>query len=138
MSTSLNALMTKLTWQQQELLTNLQDAESTTHSLKQHIQDLESKINQSTTTMTIINPEFEINRLNFIIQEQEKKEQLHIHLRDNLTLEQQLREKFQRIKTELKMLEKYLQKKQDIQFMKDQKTQEQALEEWALIQRDNA
>ena len=136
MNQSLNALMTKLNWQQNELTLHVQAAESESLKVVQQLKDLEQKLNQSCVAPLIINPEFEINRLNYITQQHEKKEELEMILKSHQALETKLKDKLQRIKTELKMLEKYLEREKRKQQEQQNKMQEQALDEWVIQKRE--
>ena len=73
MNQSLNALMTKLNWQHNELSMHLQAAENESLKVIKQLQELEQKLNQSGVAPLIINPEFEINRLNFIPNSRKKR-----------------------------------------------------------------
>lgn len=136
MNQSLNALMTKLNWQKNELSIHLQAAESERLKVLQQLQELEHKLTQSCVAPIIINPEFEINRLNFIAQQHEKKEELMMILKHHQALEIKLKDKLQRVKTELKMLEKYLEREQHTQQVHQKKVQEQAMDEWVTQKRE--
>lgn len=136
MNHSLTALMTKLTWQYNELGAHLQAAERESFKVTQQLQELEQKLNQSCVAPIIINPDFEINRLNFITQQHEKKEELAMNLKTHQTLETTLKDKVQRVKTELKMLEKYLDRERRTQQEQQRKAQEHALDEWVIQKRE--
>lgn len=135
MSTALNALMTKLNWQLNDLNEHLALAHAESLRMEQQITELEQQINQSCFSPVIINPEFEINRLNFITQEQTKLALLTSHLKENQDLETKLNAKIMRVKTELKMLEKYLQRETLFQHSEQQKIQSNALDEWVIQKR---
>lgn len=135
MNQSITALMTKLNWQRNELSTHLQSAENESEKIKLQLEDLEQKLNQSCVTPILINPEFEINRLNFIAQLNEQKEKLELLLKSNQALEIKLMDKLQRIKMELKMLERYLQREQHHQQEQQKKIQEHTLDEWVIQKR---
>ncbi|MFI4918186.1 MAG: hypothetical protein ACHP65_01370 [Legionellales bacterium] len=132
MNHSLTALMTKLTWQKNELDLHLQAAQMQALQVQQELQKLEHESQQLCVAPLIINPEFEINRLNFTSQQQEKKNQLSMVLKDHSAVEQKLTDKLQRVHTELKMLEKYLHREEQVAKREQQKIQEHAMDEFGL------
>ena len=135
MNQSLTALMTRLTWQNNELSIHLQAAETESQTVLQQIQVLEQKINESCIASVNINPELEINKLNFLTQQQEKKEELLMILKNHQALEAKLKDKLLRIKTELKMLEQYMEREEHAARQHQMKSQENSLEEWVLQKR---
>lgn len=137
MNQSLSALMTRLTWQNNELTIHLQAAEQESLIVMQQIKELEQNLEHSSIPPRIINPELEINKLNFLTQQQEKKEELMMILRNHQAVITKLKDKLQRIKTELKMLEQYTEREQQTLNEQLLKTQEQALEEWVLQNRES-
>lgn len=137
MNQSLSALMTRLTWQNNELTIHLQAAEQESFIVMQQIKELEQKTEHSCIPPHIINPELEINKLNFLTQQQEKKEELLMILRNHQALITKLKDKLQRIKTELKMLEQYVAREQQTHNEELLKSQEQALDEWVLQNRES-
>lgn len=136
MNKSLNALMKKLEWQLDELNLHLVEADQQSVQLHQQIQTLNKQMNQNNTNALFINPDLEINRLNFITQLLQKKEEFNIQLKNNQEIENKLKEKIQRVKTELKMLEKYLQREASQQQIQQRKTQENAMDEWIIQKRE--
>lgn len=134
MSQSLIALMTKLGWQNDELHAHLQNAEHDTQKLIRQITELDSQMNQSSSSSLTINPELEINRLNFITQQKEFKDNLLREYKDLQTLIDKLRDKIQRVKTELKMLEKYMEREKLAQKNQQQNIEETSLDEWGSQQ----
>jgi hypothetical protein len=137
MNQSLSALLTRLTWQNNELAIHLQAAEQESLIVIQQIKELEQKIEHSCIPPRIINPELEINKLNFLTQQQEKKEELLMILRNHQALITKLKDKLQRIRTELKMLEQYVAREQQTHNEELHKAQEQALDEWVLQNRES-
>ncbi|KTD51319.1 hypothetical protein [Legionella quateirensis] len=135
MSQTLTALMTRLTWQNNELSIHLQAAENESRIVMQQIQELEHLINQSCIASISINPDLEINKLNFLTQQQEKKEELLMILKNHQALEAKLKDKLLRIKTELKMLEHYMEREEQASRQQHIKSQENTLEEWVLQNR---
>ena len=138
MNPSLVALMTKLNWQKNALTLELQKAEQDSQNLYEQINNLDRTVHQAYNSSMGIIPELEINRLNFITQQQERKGKFNSLFKNNQALEQKLRDKLLRINTELKMLEKYTNKETD-QLKKEQhKIAEYQLEEWVLQKRELA
>lgn len=142
MNHTLTALMTKLTWQNNDITLQLQTAQKQSLLSQNQIQSLEDQINQSSLTQCnanqLINPEIEMSRLHFITYQQDKKEQLNTTLKNQQTVEHQLEDKLQQLKIELKMLEKHLKKAEQIQGNQQTINQEQALDEWVLQRRGSA
>lgn len=136
MNQSLTALHTKLNWQISELSMHLQVAEKESVAVMQQIEALEQQINQTCISPLIINPELEINKLNFLTQQQERKDELVMILKNHRVVEAKLKEKLQRVNTELKMLERYMEREHLAQQEQQQKIQEKALDEWAIQKRD--
>lgn len=73
MNQSLTALMTKLNWQLNELHSQLHETQNQLHKVRQEIEALDEQIQQAGINSLTINPDFEINRLNFITQQHEKR-----------------------------------------------------------------
>lgn len=138
MSTSLNALLTQLKWQKNELDQYIRDIEVEQVTLESELSVVVQKINQSYSKSAHINPELEVNKLQFVMQQQQYKDELQAQLKTQDTQKKSLDTQLQRIKTELKMLEKYLLKHQQQQQYKQQKAEEQHLEEWVLQQSEFA
>jgi len=136
MNQSLNALMTKLAWQENELISHLQAAENESLLLMKQLQEIEEQLNKSCIAPQRINPEFEINRLNFITQQHEHNDSLLLDLKNNQILEIKLKDKILRVKTERKMIEKYLEREVITQKKLQNKVQEQALDEWVIQKRN--
>lgn len=132
MNTSLNALLIKLNAQKNDLTYELSACEAVSLHIKQQLVDLETTLNQSAKGSLLINPEFEINRLNFLTQEQDKKQALEIQLKQQQDLEARLLDKVLRIKTELKLLERYLEGNKQEEQRKQAHLQQQAMDEWVL------
>ena len=135
MNKTLIALMTKLNWQHHDLLMQLQEIAHHTKLLRDEIQELEYSIQQSGTSSLQINPDIEINRLNFFTQQHLKKEELRLLLQDKQSSEQTLTDKLQRIKTELRMLEKYQEREQLSLKNQQIKQQQNNLDEWVVQKR---
>lgn len=140
MNHTLNALMTKLNWQNNELTSQCQETQRQAAHYENQINDLSTQIDQSSITVAtkplFINPEIEMSRLHFITKQHEKIEQLTTSLNEQLALELQLKEKLQRNKTELKMLEKYLHREEEVHRLQQKKDEEQTMDEWALQNRE--
>lgn len=138
MSKTLQALRTKLTWQNNELHLQVQAAETETQVLHEQIKALQDKINQSCSATKLINPEVEISRMNFMMQQQQEKDDLLLTLKNHRQQEEALKNKVQRIKSELKMLEQYLLKQQQQQQHEHRKAAEHSLEEWVVQKKESA
>jgi len=137
MNHSLSALMTKLKWQQNDLIAQINILEKQAQIVRQQIQEVEEQIDKASINPLIVLPEFEINRLNFITQQQDKKEGLLATLRNHNALQSTLNAKLHRIKTEINMLEKYLQREDLTHKEQQRKAQDNALDEW-IIQKKEA
>ena len=138
MSTSLNALLTQLNWQKNEIALQINIIDKECNQLAQHIEHLDNKLNEVCPRSKIINPELEISRLNFMLQQQEEKRIIAERLKQQEIQKDQLHHKMQRIKTELKMLELYLTRKQQQLQHEQTKAEEFALDEWVLQKRESA
>ncbi|MGC1181880.1 hypothetical protein [Legionella sp.] len=112
MNQSLYALRTKLNEQLDELNLLLHQEQNQAKNITKQIKEMDDRINQLSPSALIINPDLEINRLNFVIQEQGKQEQLITDLKNHQNIERKLKEKIQRLNAELKMLKKYLQREE--------------------------
>ncbi|USQ13091.1 flagellar FliJ family protein [Legionella lytica] len=132
MNKSLAALMTKLNWQLNELNLQLHEVQNQLEKVRQEMESLDKQIQQAGINSLTINPDFEINRLNFITQRHEKKEELNMALKQHQDTERSVQEKMQRIKTELKMLEKYLEREQTERQEQQKKAENNALDEWVI------
>lgn len=136
MNSTLDALTTKLIWQRDELTLHLQASEKKSQELLLQIQEIEEALHDNNFGSLIINPELEINRLNFITQKHKKKDELTCALQDQHLLEIKLKDKLQRVKTELKMLEKYLEKQAAAEKIHHLQSQQHAMDEWVLQKRE--
>ncbi|WP_454783955.1 hypothetical protein [Legionella sp. WA2024007413] len=108
MNQPLTFLIDKLNKQLHELDLNLHAAQCKKQEFEQQIQNIEEQIDQTQTNSRLVNPASEINWLNFIIQQQEKKESITLDLKNYRDVENKLKEKINRIKMELNMLTNYL------------------------------
>lgn len=102
MSAPINALLTQLSWEENEVLSCISTAEQKQQSIQHRMHELERALHQSVSSSIIINPELEINRMNFMMQLHQQKDQLHIQLREQQEITIKLQQKMLRIKTELK------------------------------------
>lgn len=136
MNQSLNALMSKLNWQLNELNLHLHATQSQVHALSEQIQALDQLLNQTRPKSLLINPELEMSRLNFVTQEANKKEELCAERKNHQVEADKLKEKIQRVKTELKMLEKYLEREASSHHEQQKKAQDNALDEWVIQRRE--
>lgn len=136
MSTSLSALMTKLNWQLHTQDLQMHALQKTHRELNRQIQDIDTCIKQTDVHSLKINPDIEINRLNFTTQQQGKKRELITTLKNNEELQHALNEKIRHAKTELKRLEKYLHRHKRSEQEQLQKTENNAMDEWVIQQRE--
>lgn len=132
MSKILKALMTQLNWQSNEFKTQLDLIATETQAIKTQIEKIKLNLNQSSWVSPHIHPELEINRLNFMTKEYEKKESLLLQLKEQSSLEDRVKEKLQEVKRQLKMLENYQQRAQLKKQRQQQQAQEKALDEWVI------
>lgn len=138
MNPSLKALMTKLTWQKNELSIQLKAIEEETSSLRQMLVEVEQTLSEASNSSLIINPEFEINRLNFITHHHEHKEQIEQSLKNQAHKELHVKDKIKRVSTELKVLEQYIEREALKAHQVVQKKAEQAMDEWVIQKRESA
>ncbi|WP_454781047.1 hypothetical protein [Legionella sp. WA2022007384] len=110
MNPSLTSLIDKLNRQLHELDLDLYSAQCKKQELEEQIQHIEEQVNESTHSL-IVNPVTEISWLNFITQQQEKKEAITLDLKNYQDIENKLKEKIKRTKMELKMLANYLERR---------------------------
>jgi hypothetical protein len=136
MSGSLNALLTKLSWQKIEVSEQLHHSEQEGLRLNEDISALNQQLNYAHAPSKLINPDWEINRLNFNLHVQEEKSALEASLKEQQELCEILNQKMLRIKTELKVLEQYLSRKTTELCQEQKKQEEQALEEWVIQKRE--
>lgn len=135
MNKTLNALMTKLTWQLQELDLQMQEINQQQTALALQLTEKEEQIAKACDTSALIFPEKEIARLNFIIQCQQQMDQVKSQKKELNDYLAQLQVRQLRLKTELKMLEKYQTQKQSERKKQDQQQQQSASDEWAILRR---
>jgi len=139
MSSSLNALLTQLIGQKNEVTFKLTATEQEQQILIQQVDELNLKLTHSSSSSSIvINPELEINRMNFLMQLQQQKDEVQMKLKEQQELIAKLQQKAQRINTELKMLERYLTRQEQQALQEQRKTEEHAVEEWVLQKREYA
>lgn len=136
MSQPLQAMLVKLSWQLNELNLHLHEVQKKIQTVEQQIGEIDQHMNQTGLKSLLINPEFEINRLNFITQQQEKKIEMVAVLKDHHEVEAKLNDKILRVKTELKMLEKYLDREALSQKEQQKKAQDNAMDEWVIQRRE--
>lgn len=139
MNPSLQALMSQLTLQGNELNTSIQASQARCLQLEKEIDDFDNQSHHTNTTASLlINPEVEMSRLRFVLSLEEKKHHSQLALHEEQILLKRLEDKALRITIEIKALENYLDKQHQSQIKKNKKQQEQALDEWALTQRKSA
>lgn len=115
MNKSLVGLINKLNKQFNDLDLHLHAVQHQKQELEHQIQHIEEQIDQIVPNSLTVNPEIEINWLNFVMQQQEKKEAMTLDLKNCHELESKLNEKINRVKMELKMIEHYLKREENPQ-----------------------
>ncbi|MCW8407816.1 hypothetical protein OQJ13_02390 [Legionella sp. PATHC035] len=113
MNKSLVCLINKLNKQFNDLDLHLHAVQHQKQELEHQIQHIEEQIDQTIPNSLTMNPEIEINWLNFVMQQQERKEAMTRDLKNCHELESKLNEKITRVKMELKTIEHYLQREAD-------------------------
>ncbi|MBA2655981.1 MAG: hypothetical protein H0U70_03250 [Tatlockia sp.] len=135
MNNTLTALLTKLFWQKQQLNQSLDELAQELGSLQNKLSNFQEKIAKACEIYTLISPEKEISRLNFIIHCQQDNEKLELAKKELEARQAQLLARRIRLDTELKMLEKYQlnqsNHEQKLVLDDEQKSQD----EWALLRR---
>lgn len=137
MNKTLKAMMIKLSWQHDELLTQLHHLDASRQKTIDALNAVQLTISQSKVTLNTINPEVEINRLNFITFNYQQHDELRLRLNEYDTQKLRLDEQFKRIKTELKMLEHYTERQTNDLKQQQMKKEEHAMDEWALQHKDD-
>ncbi|HHF7374385.1 hypothetical protein [Legionella bozemanae] len=112
MNKSLTTLMSKLNKQLNELNLNLDATLHKKQEFAQQIQQIEELINQTSSSSLTINPTIEINRLNVMTQQQERKDAITLDLKNYQEIENKLKEKIKRVTMELNMLMHYLEREE--------------------------
>lgn len=136
MTDALNALSRKLTGQRQILRQKLQSIEQLIANYDQKIQDNQQKILNPCTMSASIQPEQEMARLRFMLNQQTKQESL---TSEKKALEQErvlFNARDLRLNRELKMIEKVQQSHLLARQQTAQRTAQHRVDEWALQQGD--
>lgn len=137
MNKTLKAMMIKLSWQRDELLTQLHFVDASRQKTIDTLHKVQLTISESKLTVNTINPEVEINRLNFISLNYLQQDELRVRLNEYDAQKLRLDEQFARIKTELKLLEQYTERQAKYLKQEQVKKEEQAMDEWALQHKDS-
>lgn len=137
MNKTLKAMMIKLSWQRDELLTQLHFVNASRQKTIDTLNAVQLTISESKLTLNKINPEVEINRLNFISSNYLQQDELRVRLNEYDAQKLRLDEQFARIKTELKLLEQYTERQAKYLKQEQVKKEEQAMDEWALQHKDS-
>lgn len=135
MNFSLKSLTTMLNWEYHDLIAELHTVQQESITLRQQILNIETKLNQETQGNSIINPEFEISKLNFLAQQRAQKTELTLLLKEQKKLETTLSEQMVQIKRKLKLLDKHIEREQLNHNQHQRITQEKALDEWVIQRR---
>lgn len=137
MNKTLKAMMIKLSWQRDELLTQLHFVNASRQKTIDTLNAVQLTLSESKLTLNKINPEVEINRLNFISSNYLQQDELRVRLNEYDAQKLRLDEQFARIKTELKLLEQYTERQAKYLKQEQVKKEEQAMDEWALQHKDS-
>ncbi|MGL6037106.1 MAG: hypothetical protein ACRC0B_08025 [Legionella sp.] len=137
MNKTLKAMMIKLSCQQDELLTQLHFVNASRQKTIDTLNAVQLTLSESKLTLNKINPEVEINRLNFISSNYLQQDELRVRLNEYDAQKLRLDEQFARIKTELKLLEQYTERQAKYLKQEQVKKEEQAMDEWALQHKDS-
>lgn len=135
MTHSIHALQTKLNWQLNQQMEQLQQIRDDIGLVQKALNQLENQTLPLCDNL-LINPDLEMNRLSFNLKQQQEKDELRNQLKEQYQLENQIQTRVQRSKTELKMLEKYLTKQKQVRINSTNIAQEQCIEEWSLQKKD--
>lgn len=135
MSKLLHSLTTKLAWQLNELSHNLHLIEEDILFLKQQLDNSRQKISSTCTIPAFILPEQEMARVHFVRQQLQQQDELKTKKAALLAEKNTLTSQLTRLKTELKMLEKYQEAKHKIQQQHILLTQQNNSDEWVLQRR---
>ncbi|WP_028388032.1 hypothetical protein [Legionella fairfieldensis] len=135
MNKTLLALMKKIDWQLNNLYQHSHTIRAEQDELNKKVAEVKQKISDACATSAIINPEQEITRLNFMMQQQQIHENLIIKKKELDTHYMQLQEKQIRLTRELKMLEKYQEKKKNTAQKNIAIKEQKISDEWTLQQR---
>lgn len=130
------ALFTQLSWQKQEVVLQLTQAEHASQLLERTIEGLSQKLAHPSPYARTLIPELEINRQYFLVELQRQQATLHMQLKEQRKTTSQLQHQAQALKTELKMLERYVQRQQHIAQQEQRTVEEQRVEEWVLQKRN--
>jgi hypothetical protein len=135
MTNSMHALITKLSWQLQEVNQGLEALSNTLKAIQDKQQANAQEIQQARASTALMNPEQEIARLNFIMRCQQNQDRLDLEKKDLVAQQLHLNARQLRLSTELKMLEKYQLQQQRYQQQEangraQKNSDEQALGQW--------
>lgn len=138
MNKTLPALMTKLQWQLSELSHQLQALEEQLTELEQERQENQQTITNAYAIPAFILPEREIARLNFLICQSQRQDELNSMKTDLLSQKNTLTTRKIRLNKELKMLEKYLESQLKNNQQQAALTAQNNVDEWVIQQREPA
>ena len=116
----------------------LSQVEKDLFKLNQQKADLHLKIANNYSPSQNINPEMEINRLYYFYYFQAKLSQVQTLSDEQQQLSNDLKDKLNKIRTELKMLELHLLRITKKHLAEEKKGEEKAIEEWVIQRREFA
>jgi|GEM_PF-3042523 len=136
MNKTLTALMTKLTWQLSELDQQIQTIENELGNLEQQLQENKTLIANASITPSIILPEQEIGRLNYMMRQQQLQDDINQTINELSSQKNALSERKIRVNMELKMLTKHQQNQHDERKHQLDIQQQNAADEWVTQRRE--
>lgn len=138
MNKTLSALMTKLKWQLADMDKQLQLINKQLDELEQRLNENQQKIDKACEIPAFILPEKEIARLNFMIGESQRQEELNTGKTELLSQKNNLTSRKIRLNTELKMLERHQANQLVAKRFQAILIEQKNTDEWVLQQRDLA
>lgn len=138
MSKALNALSSQLSWQLNDLNHHLLAIEQDLEALEQDYQTSQNKIIKASEIPLAILPEQEMARLHYMLHEQQQQDALNARKTALNSEYATLQAKQLRLKTELKRLQHYQERQENIMKQEIQLRQYQQADEWSLLHREQA
>jgi len=128
----IKALFTRLSWQLEELQQQITTIQTQLAQYQEHIKNLEKTLENNGTRDTHIHPEKEMSRLSFTLKTQGECDQIMGQYREESMELSRLLDKQIRLKTELRLLEKFQTTQQEKSRVDTIEQENRALDEWAL------
>lgn len=138
MNKTLQALMTKIQWQRNELNQQIQTLEKQMGDLRQQWNHSRQRTEQACAQPARLVPEQEMARLNFMICQQQQQDELQVRQQGLQEQQALLSIKKHRLDTELRMLEKYQGKQQEQQRQQGLLAEQHRADEWTLQRGEQA